>query len=133
MAKKPTPPREGSTRALAHRLIGTPEQAHLFDDGSAHVTAPVRLRGIGIERSRQFGDVYLALALWRGLGLEELCEQLLPTSCDWMRASSSRMVRGELPRPARAPARALLDRLGIVLPKRMRIAEHVSAPLAATA
>jgi transposase len=50
----------------------------LFDDGSAHVTAPVRLKGIGIERSRQFGDVYLALALWRGLGLEELCERLLP-------------------------------------------------------
>jgi transposase len=65
-------------QALAHRLIGAPEQAQLFDDGSAHVTAPVRLKGIGIERSRQFGDVYLALALWRGIGLEELCERLLP-------------------------------------------------------
>ncbi len=39
---------------------------------------PVRLKGIRIERSRQFGDVYLALALWRGVGLEELCERLLP-------------------------------------------------------
>jgi len=38
----------------------------------------VRLKGIRVERSRQFGDVYLALALWRGLGLEELCERLLP-------------------------------------------------------
>jgi transposase len=38
----------------------------------------VRLKGIRIERSRQFGDVYLALALWRGTGLEELCRQLLP-------------------------------------------------------
>jgi len=65
-------------RALARRLIGAPEQAQLFDDGSAHVTAPVRLKGIAIERSRQFGDVYLALALWRGLGLEELCERLQP-------------------------------------------------------
>ena len=27
---------------------------------------------------RQFGDVYLAFALWRGTGLEELCERLLP-------------------------------------------------------
>src|SRR6266496_3089141 len=26
----------------------------------------------------QFGEVYLALALWRGTGLEELCRQLLP-------------------------------------------------------
>src|SRR6201993_4899879 len=71
-----------NARALAHRLIGAPEQAQLFDDGSAHVTAPVRLKGIAIERSRQFGDVYLALALWRGLGLEELCERLLPVGLE---------------------------------------------------
>src|ERR1700741_3415225 len=65
-------------RSLARRLIGTPEQAQLFNDGSTDVTVPVRLKGIRIERSRQFGDVYLALALWRGVGLEELCAQLLP-------------------------------------------------------
>jgi transposase len=65
-------------RALARRLIGAPEQAPLFDDGSGHLTVPVRLKGIRIERSRQFGDVYLALALWRGTGLEELCQHLLP-------------------------------------------------------
>jgi transposase len=65
-------------RALARRLIGAPEQTALFDDGSEHLTVPVRLKGIRIERSRQFGDVYLALALWRGTGLEELCKQLLP-------------------------------------------------------
>src|ERR1700693_6492877 len=65
-------------RALAHRLIGAPEQAPLFDDGSEHLTVPVRLKGIRVERSRQFGVVYLALALWRGTGLEGLCERLLP-------------------------------------------------------
>jgi transposase len=65
-------------RALAHRLIGTPERAQLFDDGSEQLTAAVRLKGIRIERPRQFGDVYLALALWRGTGLEALCERLLP-------------------------------------------------------
>ena len=65
-------------RALARQLIGAPEQAQLFNDGSEHVTVPVRLKGVRIERSRQFGDVYLALALWRGIGLEELCERLLP-------------------------------------------------------
>ena len=65
-------------RALARRLIGTPEQARLFKDGSEQLTVPVRLKGIRIERSRQFGDVYLALALWRGTGLEDLCERLLP-------------------------------------------------------
>jgi hypothetical protein len=65
-------------RALAHRLIGTPERVQLFDDGSEQLTEPVRLKGIRIERPRQFGDVYLALALWRGTGLEALCERLLP-------------------------------------------------------
>jgi transposase len=65
-------------RALAQHLIGAPERAQLFDDGSGHLTVPVRLKDIRIERSRQFGDVYLALALWRGIGLEELCARLLP-------------------------------------------------------
>jgi transposase len=65
-------------RALARRLIGAPEQSELFKDGSEDLTAPVRLKGVRIERSRQFGDVYLALALWRGAGLEEACERLLP-------------------------------------------------------
>jgi transposase len=65
-------------RALARRLIGVPEEAPLFNDDSRHLSAPVRLRGVCIERSRQFGDVYLALALWRGVGLEALCRRLLP-------------------------------------------------------
>jgi transposase len=66
-------------RTLARQLIGTPEQAGLFDDGHRDVTVPVRLKGVRVERSRQFGDVYLALALWRGTGLADLCERLLPS------------------------------------------------------
>jgi hypothetical protein len=69
-------------RALARHVIGRPEQGALFNDGSGHVTVPVRLKGIAIERSRQFGDVYLALALWRGVGLEALCERLLPVGAE---------------------------------------------------
>jgi len=65
-------------RALARRLIGAPEEASLFNDGSDHLTAPVRLKSVRIERSRQFGDGCLALCLWRGVGLEELCRRLLP-------------------------------------------------------
>src|SRR5437879_10912308 len=65
-------------RALARHLIGAPEQAVLFDDGSRDVAVPVRLKGVRVERSRQFGEVYLALALWRGTGLAGLCEELLP-------------------------------------------------------
>src|SRR5262245_50725771 len=65
-------------RVLAQHLIGSPEQAELFDAGRRGVTVQVRLKGIRLERSRQFGDVYLALALWRGIGLSQLCEDLLP-------------------------------------------------------
>src|SRR5436305_1324528 len=64
-------------RSLARHLIGAPEQAQLFDDGGRDLAVPVRLKGIRIERSRRFGDVYLALALWRGMGLEAVCERLL--------------------------------------------------------
>jgi transposase len=67
-----------AARTLARRLIGEPQRAGLFDDGSQHLTVPVRLKHLRIERSRRFGDVYLALALWRGTGLAECCEQLLP-------------------------------------------------------
>lgn len=65
-------------RALARSLIGAPEQAALFNDGSPHQTVSVRLKNVRVERARQFGDVYLALALWRGVGLEEFCERALP-------------------------------------------------------
>ena len=65
-------------RALARHLIGAPERAQLFYDGSEHLRVPVRLKDIAIERSHRFGDVYLVLALCRGIGLEELCERLLP-------------------------------------------------------
>jgi transposase len=65
-------------RTFARRLIGTPEQADLFDDGCRDVAVAVRLKGVRVEQSRQFGNVYLALALWRGTGLAELCERLLP-------------------------------------------------------
>jgi transposase len=66
-------------RALARRLIGAPEQAALFDDGTDQRSVSIRLKGVRVERSRQFGDVYLALALWRGVGLEDFCHQVLAT------------------------------------------------------
>ena len=49
-------------------------------DEQGRVQARALARGLigTLERPRQFGDVYLALALWRGTGLEALCERLLP-------------------------------------------------------
>jgi Transposase DDE domain len=57
-------------RALARALIGEPEQADLFEAGTGNQTVAVRLKGVRVENARQFGNVYLALALWRACGLD---------------------------------------------------------------
>jgi transposase len=62
----------------------------------------VRLKGIRIERSRRFGDIYLALALWRGTGLAELCERLLPAGKErisWAKMAAV-LVTGRLCEPS---------------------------------
>lgn len=41
--------------------------------------AMVNLKGMQVERLRHFGDVYLGLALWKRLGLEEFCEKHIPS------------------------------------------------------
>lgn len=40
--------------------------------------ATVNLKKVSVERLRHFGDVYLGLALWKKLGLEEFCKTHLP-------------------------------------------------------
>ena len=65
-------------RALARALIGEPEHADLFDDGTSAQTVAVRLNGVRVENSRQFGNVYLALALWRACRLDEFSLAHLP-------------------------------------------------------
>ena len=63
---------------LGRRLNGhAPPQASLFDpphydDPSDDEPVLVRLKGIRLERLRDFGDVWLALGLWRLLGLDTL-------------------------------------------------------------
>jgi transposase len=39
----------------------------------------VRIKGVRLERSRDFGDVWLALGLWRLVGLDELLSGLMPS------------------------------------------------------
>jgi len=39
--------------------------------------AQVDLRGLRVERVREFGQIYLALSLWRRLGLHTLLQELL--------------------------------------------------------
>ena len=42
----------------------------------------VDLRGLRVERLRQFGRVYLGLALWRRLGLHTVLQKLLPSGAE---------------------------------------------------
>ncbi|MBI5367330.1 MAG: IS1634 family transposase [Planctomycetes bacterium] len=54
----------------------------LFDPapqaGDVPESVQVLPRGVRVERTRDFGDVYLALYLWRVLGLDKLFSTLLP-------------------------------------------------------
>jgi transposase len=65
-------------KALAECIMGRPHQAELFDPESGRVSVAVDLRGVRLERSRKFGDVWLGWKLWRALGMDELLGKLLP-------------------------------------------------------
>ena len=70
---------------LGRKLSGKhrPQQS-LFDpphyDEPAEDDEPVlvRLKGVALERMRDFGDVWLALGLWRLLELDKLLDGLMP-------------------------------------------------------
>lgn len=64
-------------RRLARSLVGSPEEMDLFNDGCRDVVVPVWLKGVRVERSLQFGGVYLALALWRALRFDSFCEEVI--------------------------------------------------------
>ncbi len=61
-------------------LDGKPQpQPELFKKrGEVPEWATVNIRGIHVERLRHFGDVYLGLALWKRLGLFEVCSRYMP-------------------------------------------------------
>ena len=66
---------EGKRRSCAERSLLDPPH---YDDPTEDEPILVQLRDIRLERSRRFGDVWLALGLWRLLGLDVLLEQLIP-------------------------------------------------------
>ena len=66
-------------KALARQMTGRGQQRDFFEaDAAADATIAVRLDQVRLERQRAFGGVWLGWTLWRALGLEELCEELLP-------------------------------------------------------
>jgi hypothetical protein len=48
------------------------------DNGPVRETVRVKTRGVRVERTRDFGDVYLALCLWRMPGLDDFFKRELP-------------------------------------------------------
>jgi transposase len=63
---------EGRDPAPAQGELGQP-----LPERSQPQWAQVDLRGVRVERVREFGQVYLALSLWRRLGLHTLLGQLI--------------------------------------------------------
>lgn len=49
-----------------------------YDDPTDDEPVLVRLKGVRLQRLRDFGDVWLALGLWRLLGLDVLLARLMP-------------------------------------------------------
>ena len=65
--------------SLARHFLGSKaHQLELFEDIPAPETAEIQLDRVRVERSRAFGDVYLAWVLWRALGLEDFCHKHVP-------------------------------------------------------
>jgi transposase len=55
---------------LARRLGMKADQPDLFDPPLAEEILPIRIKGIGLERARQFGNVYVGMKLWEMAGFD---------------------------------------------------------------
>ena len=79
-----TPRQESGWATLARRLDRQARpQPTLFDPPRYDEPADdepvlVNLKGVRLQRLRDFGDVWLALGLWRLLGLDDLLSRLMP-------------------------------------------------------
>jgi len=65
-------------RQLARQITGRGQQRELFEPEVPSEAVPIRIDQVRLERSRCFGEVYLAWTLWRGLALDRCLGDLLP-------------------------------------------------------
>lgn len=75
---------------FADHITGRRSHPSLFEppDVGGDEAAEINLKGITLERSRRFGDVFLGLVLWRALGLDELLDRLMPQGREDIRWST---------------------------------------------
>lgn len=111
-------------KALARQMTGRGDQHELFEAQAGTVqTISVRLDRVHLDRQRAFGGVWLGWTLWRSLGLDRLCEELLPRgreSVPWP-VSAAVLVLARLCEPSSElhiaedwyRATALIDLLGL--------------------
>lgn len=71
---------KGLSRAqdLTRRLGMKPDQPGLFDPPRVEEVVPIRIKGVGLERARQFGNVYLGMKLWQMAGFDTFFNAQLP-------------------------------------------------------
>ncbi len=81
-------------------------------------TIEVRVRGARVERTRDFGNVDLALTLWRTLELDQLLERI-KTNDVVLPTSNGRDVRIRCVTQTDESQRILLGRLGLKIPTRL--------------
>jgi len=81
-----------AAQALARQLGFKPDQPGLFDPPIADDIVPIRIKGVSLERSRQFGNIYLGMKLWQMAGFDHLFETNLPVGQEEIPWSTMAMI-----------------------------------------
>ena len=77
-------------KAYAAKLTGRRLHPGLFEPRDEQIAdvASVKLKAVRLERTRRFGDVYVGLALWHALQLDDVFERLMPEGREDVRWST---------------------------------------------
>ena len=85
---------KGVTKAqgLARQLGLKADQPGLFDPPLSEEIVPIRLKGIELQRARQFGNVYLGMKLWQMAGFDDFFSAHLPVGREEIPWSTMAMI-----------------------------------------
>jgi transposase len=67
-----------AAKELCAKITGNANQMDLWEDNPVPQTVNIRADGIRVERSRDFGGVWLGWMLWKALQLDTLCASQMP-------------------------------------------------------